>query len=94
MKPVSGKRKGLRFFMCSAGISITSSWIHDFSSLAFSPGRSIEQSEKRKSICIRSGASAMTRITSGRSFHPTAGIDVTVGGAKTLETLASGLCSM
>lgn len=94
MKPVSGKRKGLRFFMCSAGMWIASSVIHDFSSEAFSHGRSIEQSEKRKNTRMRKGASFMTTITAGNSRQSTDGMGLTCGGAKTFDTRASGLCSM
>lgn len=36
----------------------------------------------------------MTRITAGSSRQWTEGIGVTIGGAKTLDTLSIGLCSM
>ena len=94
MKDVRGTRKGRRFFMCSAGMWIASSVTHDFSSEAFSAGRSIEQSEKRKSTRMRSGASFITAITVGNSRQSTDGIGLTCGGAKTFDTRASGLCSM
>lgn len=87
-------RKGRRFFICSAGMWIASSVIHDFSSEAFSHGRSIEQSEKRKNTRMRKGASFMTTITAGNSRQSTDGMGLTCGGAKTFDTRASGLCSM
>ena len=65
-----------------------------FSIFAISPGLNSVQSENRKRMRMRSGADDINVIAQGSSLQSIEGIALTFGGANTLLTLASGLCSI
>lgn len=92
MRGVTGTRKAFRFFIASAGIVITSPSIQAQRKAAFSPGRNIEQAEKRKSRRIPSGAPTKAPHAVSSSRQCRAGMGVVFGGEKTRETSSSGLC--
>lgn len=91
MKTVSGTRCIRPIFISLAGIVRMSPSIHERLSFAFSPGRSIEQVEKRKRIRIRTGADFITCMMFGSSCHSGAGMGVTTGAAKTRLKRSQGL---
>lgn len=83
--------KGLRFFITSAGISMTSSLIQLFRMLTFSPGRSSVQRDHRKRSCSERATPFMTAMASVSVCQRMAGRGVTTGGANTLLTLREAL---
>ena len=91
MKDVRGMRCWRPFFISVAGIVRVLLSIQSFRNLATSPGRSIDVSEKRNRMRMRSGASAMIAITAGNSCQGNDGIDLTTGDAKTRLTRLMGL---
>ena len=70
----------------------TSSSIHSFLILTASIGRRSVRQDQRNKTWVRYVAEDTTLNTSGSSDQWTAGIGETMGGAKTLETRAMGLC--
>ena len=84
-------RKGLRFFITSAGISMTSPWIQLLRMRTFSPGRRRVHSDQRNRSCSERETVFMTIMASGSVFHLIAGRGVTMGAAKTLLTLREAL---
>ena len=91
MKGVKGTRCRRPIFISEAGMERVSPSIHSFRSLAVSPGRSMEARDQRKRVCVRIEAHLTTASASGRDCHEIDGMGLTMGAAKILLTLATGL---